>query len=341
MENNRRIFLKQAGMLGLALPLLGFKNTPLPAEITPIKPPALKPGDTIAITAPAGAIFNPTAAEKFTAVLQQMGFRVVQGKTLTEKYGYLAGPDKSRAEELNTFFLDKEVKGIIAMRGGWGCARMLPYVDFEAIRNNPKVLMGFSDITSLLIAAYNKTGLVTFHGPVGYSSWNDFSVDYVKRVLIQKETVMMMQPAFCKEKLCTLTTGKAKGVLVGGNLTVVASLIGSGYLPDWKGKILFLEETEEEVYRIDRLLTQLKTAGILESISGFIFGDCVKCEPEEPEKSLTLMQVFNDHIKPLGIPAFYGSMIGHIENKFTLPIGIEAEMDAATGMIRLVEPAVS
>jgi muramoyltetrapeptide carboxypeptidase len=129
-------------------------------------------------------------------------------------------------------------------------------------------------------------------------------------------------------------------MLAGGNLTVIAGMIGSGYLPDWKGKILFLEETEEEIYRIDRLLTQLKLAGVLDQLSGFIFGECVKCDPEEPEKSLTLMQVFEDHIKPLGIPAFYGSMIGHIENKFTLPIGIEAEMDAGTGMIRLAEPAV-
>lgn len=336
--NNRRNFIKQASTLALALPLFGFEEAaPVPSII---KPPALKAGDTIAVTAPAGAIFNPNAVEKFTAILKGLGFNVVLGQTLHEKYGYLAGPDELRAKELNAFFNDKSINGIIAMRGGWGCARMLPYVDFEAMRNNPKVLMGFSDITALLLAAYTKAGLITFHGPVGYSSWNDFSVDYVKRTLMQKETVVMLQPAFCKDKLCTLTTGKTKGALAGGNLAVITNLIGSGYLPDWEGKILFLEETEEEVYRIDRLLTQLKLSGVLNKISGFIFGECVKCDPEEPEKSLTLQQVFDDHIKPLGIPAFYGSMIGHIENKFTLPIGIEAEMDAGTGMIRLSEAAV-
>lgn len=340
MTTKRRTFLKQASTLALSIPLFGFDERIVQDTTSIVKPAALKEGDTIAVTAPAGAIFNTDAVAKFSGKLNELGFRVRLGKTLNEKYGYLAGPDKFRADELNDLFKDDEIKGIIAMRGGWGCARMLPYVDFEAMKQNPKVLMGFSDITSLLIAAYTKAGLVTFHGPVGYSSWNDFSVDYVKRILVQKERVMMMQPAFCKDKLCTITKGKTKGVLVGGNLAVITNLIGSPYLPDWQNKILFLEETTEEVYRIDRLLTQLKLSGILEKLSGFIFGECVKCDPEEPEKSLTLMQVFDDHIKPLGIPAFYGSMIGHIENKFTLPLGIEAEMDASSGMIKLSEAAV-
>lgn len=338
----RRDFIKKAGAAVLSLPLLGFssaneENNPLPI----IKPPALKPGDTIAVTAPAGAIFNPSHIEKFTAILKSLGFKVKHGRTLGEKYGYLAGSDEVRANELNGFFKDDEINGIIAMRGGWGCARMLPLLDYNMMRKNPKVLMGFSDITSLLMAAYTKAGLVTFHGPVGYSGWNEFSLGYFKRTLIDKETVIMLQPAFCQDKLCTITNGQAKGILMGGNLAVVASMIGTPYAPDWKNKILFLEETTEEVYRIDRLLTQLKLAGVLDKISGFIFGECVKCDPEEPEKSLTLMQVFDDHIKPLGIPSFYGSMIGHIENKFTLPVGIEAEMDAGIGMIKLSEPAVA
>jgi muramoyltetrapeptide carboxypeptidase len=337
----RRDFIKTTGAAALSLPLLGLstpggEDQPLPV----VKPKALKAGHTIAVTAPAGAIFNPAHIEKFSAILQNMGFKVKLGKTLSEKYGYLAGSDELRAEELNSFFRNDDVDGIIAMRGGWGCARMLHLLDYELLRKNPKVLMGFSDITSLLMAAYTRSGLVTFHGPVGYSGWNDFSVDYVKRTIMQKETVIMLQPAFCQDKLCTITKGTARGTLMGGNLAVVASMLGTPYVPHWKDKILFLEETTEEVYRIDRLLTQLKLAGVLDKISGFIFGECVKCDPEEPEKSLTLMQVFDDHIKPLGIPAFYGSMIGHIENKFTLPVGIEAEMDAAVGTIELLEPAV-
>lgn len=337
----RRDFIKKAGAAVLSLPLLGFssaneENTPLPI----IKPPALKPGDTIAVTAPAGAIFHHSYIDKFTLILQNLGFKVKLGKTLTEKYGYLAGSDELRANELNSFFKDDKISGIIAMRGGWGCARILPMLGYELMREQPKVLMGFSDITSLLMAAYTKAGLVTFHGPVGYSGWNEFSLGYVKRTLIDKETVIMLQPAFCKDKLCTITKGQAKGILMGGNLAVVASLLGTPYAPDWNNKILFLEETTEEVYRIDRLLTQLKLAGVLDKINGFIFGECVKCDPEEPEKSLTLMQVFDDHIKPLGIPSFYGSMIGHIENKFTLPVGIEAEVDAGIGMIKLSGPAV-
>ena len=138
----------------------------------------------------------------------------------------------------------------------------------------------------------------------------------------------------------TITAGKATGMLVGGNLTVIASMIGSDYLPDWKNKILFLEETSEEPYRIDRMLTQLKLAGVFKNISGLVFGKCVKCEAEEPEKAFTLKQVLEQQIKPLGIPAFYGAMIGHIVNKYTVPIGINAEMDASDGMIKLIESAV-
>ena len=200
--------------------------------------------------------------------------------------------------------------------------------------------MGFSDITSLLIAINAKTGMATYHGPVGNSGWNDFTIKYVKEVLVDKKIVSYAYPEEETDKFYTINPGKTHGVLVGGNLTVLASMIGSEYLSDWKNKILFLEETGEEPYRIDRMLTQLKLAGVLKNISGFVFGKCVKCEAEEPEKAFTLQQVLEQHIKPLGVPAFYGAMIGHIVNKYTIPIGINAEIDASTGSIKLLETAV-
>jgi muramoyltetrapeptide carboxypeptidase len=208
------------------------------------------------------------------------------------------------------------------------------------IKQNPKVIMGFSDITSLLIALNSKTGLVTFHGPVGNSGWNDFSVDYIKRVLMKKEMVNYAYPENDNDKPYTITVGKAKGILMGGNLTVLAGIIGSEYLPHWKNKILFLEEAKEEPYSIDRMLTQLKLADVLNKISGFVFGKCVKCDAEEPQKAFLFKEVLEQHIKPLGIPAFYGAMIGHIENKYTIPIGAEAEIDADKCSLKLLESAV-
>lgn len=343
MKTNRRQFITTTALASLSIPFLGMKEDVLQddkSSLATLKPPALNVGDVIAISSPAGAVWDDAQIDKFVSILESLGFKVKKGQTLKEKYGYFAGSDELRAKEINDFFSDKEVKAIFCMKGGWGCARIVDKLNYDTIKNNPKVLMGFSDITSLLIAITSKTGLVTFHGPVGNSGWNDFTIGYVKRILADREIVSYGYPADDTDKHYTITEGKVKGVLVGGNLTVLAGMMGSDYLPDWKNKILFLEETGEEPYRIDRMLTQLKLAGVLKNISGFVFGKCVKCEAEEPEKAFTLQQVLEQQIKPLGIPAFYGAMIGHIVNKYTVPIGINAEMDASTGVLKLLEPAV-
>ena len=340
MEQNRRKFLATAGLasLSLGVPARNISGEkPVPAII---KPHSLKPGDTIAISSPAGAVWDEAQIDKFTSILSSLGLKVKQGETLRQKFGYFAGTDEFRAGEFNRFILDKEVSAIFCMKGGWGCARLFDKINFEAVKSNPKVIMGFSDITSLLVALNAKTGLVTFHGPVGNSGWNDFTVDYVKRVLMNCEKVEYAYPAEDTDKFYTINPGTAKGILAGGNLTVLAGMMGSAFLPAWKDKILFLEETGEEPYRVDRMLTQLKLAGVLDNISGFIFGKCVKCEAEEPEKAFTLKQVLEQHIVPLKIPAYYGAMIGHIVNKYTVPLGISAEMNADTGILRLTDSAV-
>ncbi|HXB39823.1 MAG TPA: LD-carboxypeptidase [Bacteroidia bacterium] len=340
---DRRQFLKVTGTVLLGGPLLS-NNTIAEQILNPlqetIKPKALKPGDTIAICSPAGAVWDDAQVQKFISIVESLGFKVKTGQTLKEKHGYFAGKDELRAEELNNFFADKEVSGIFCMKGGWGCARILDKLNYDLIKKNPKVIMGFSDITSLLIAINSKTGLVTFHGPVGNSGWNDFSTDYIKRVLMKKESVTYAYPEKDDDKPYIITPGKAKGILIGGNLTVLAGIIGSEYLPNWKNKILFLEEAKEEPYSIDRMLTQLKLASVLQNISGFVFGKCVKCDAEEPAKAFLLKEVLEQHIKPLGIPAFYGAMIGHIENKYTMPLGIEAEIDADKCGIKLLESGV-
>jgi muramoyltetrapeptide carboxypeptidase len=190
---------------------------------------------------------------------------------------------------------------------------------------------------------------VTFHGPVGISQWNPFNVGYIKRVLQDGEAVTFENLkevgehdlTVVENRVQTLRPGTARGRLLGGNLSVLSSIVGSGYLPDWDGCILFLEDIEEAPYRIDRMLTQLRLAGILQKAHAVIWGNCTDCSPGEGFGSLTVREVLEDHIRPLGIPAWLGAMIGHVDRQFTLPVGVEVEVDAAAGTIRMLEPAVA
>jgi len=313
-----------------------------------LKPPRLKEGDTVGLINPAGVTYYPDEVKIAEETFAALGLKMKPGRHLLDRYGYLAGTDQARAADVNDMFADSEVNALVSLRGGWGCNRLLDKLDYKMIRKNPKILMGYSDVTSLLIALNAKTDLVTFHGPVGTSTWNKFSTDHVRRLLFDGETYTLENPkekgdnlTQVDDRIWTINSGTAQGRLSGGNLTVLAAMVGSEYLPNWKGRILFLEDIGEDIYRIDRMLTQLKLSGILDQLSGFVFGKCTRCEPGEGYGALTMVEVFNDHIKPLGIPAWYGSMIGHIEDKFTIPLGVEAEIHADSGSIRLLESAVS
>ena len=253
--------------------------------------------------------------------------------------------ESERAGDLNAMFADKTVKAIICTRGGSGAARLLPLLDYDSIRRNPKVLLGSSDITALHSAIHAKTGLVTFHGQIGSGSWNKFNVDQFQRVLIDRELVEYRNKSELGDDLVqrqnrtiTIRGGKARGELVGGNLTVLTALAGSPYLPDFSGKILFLEDVGEAPYRIDRMFSTLKLMGALDKISGFIFGECTDCKPGDGYGSLTLEQILDDYITPLKIPAYRGAMIGHIREQFILPVGGQVELDADAGAFRLLEP---
>lgn len=340
--SSRRHFVKSTAILS-SLAFINQSFTPIEELVntTPkLKAKRLKAGDTIAITSPAGAVWDEAQVEKFSGILKGFGFNVMLGNTLKLKTGYFAGTDDERAMELNELFANKNISGIFCMKGGWGCARILEKLDYKTIAQNPKVLIGFSDITTLLNAISAKTGLVTFHGPVGNSGWNDWTSSVFKSVVMNGEQTVFPVGPNEEDKITTINKGSSTGTLVGGNLTVISSLIGSGYLPDWKGKILFLEETKEEPYRIDRMLTQLKLNGAFKQLNGIAIGKFVKCEAEEPQKAFTFMQVFEQHFKSLTIPVFYGLMTGHIENKLTLPVGVEVSMNADTGTIKLSETAV-
>lgn len=342
-ENNRRSFLKKSALAAAAL-MAGsahaksFAGMKFAEEEKFILPPRLKPGDVLALTAPAGAIFNEETIQKATLAFEAQGFRVKHGDTLKQQFGYLAGTDEFRANELNKLFEDKTVKAIVAMRGGWGCARLFSHLDFKLIEQNPKIICGFSDLTSLLLAIYKKTGLVTFHGPVGNSTLEGFTMENFLRLVKDGEALKMIQPS--SDALHVFSKGQATGKLFGGNLTVWNSLIGTGYLPDTTGALLFFEETEEEPYQIDRLLTQLEIAGTLASAAGVIIGKCAKCEAEEPEKSFTLEEVFQQKFGKLGLPVASGFNFGHVKDKFTFPVGMEAIFDTSDSSIKLLKACV-
>ncbi|WP_243302234.1 S66 peptidase family protein [Geothrix oryzisoli] len=356
MNQDRRSFLQTALIAALsahAAPALmagdapGGRSPGTGSSRTAVKPRRLKAGATVGLVSPASATWVTEELAIVQETVEALGLKARLGKHVLDRYGYLAGKDADRAADLNEMFADDSVDAILCVRGGWGCNRLLPLLDYKTIAAHPKVLLGYSDITSLLTAIHAKTGLVTFHGPVGASTWNAYSLAYARRVLFDAEAVVMDNPknkgdnlAVTQDRVQTITPGTASGRLLGGNLTVLTAMLGSDYLPDWQGAILFLEDTNENIYRIDRMMTQLKLAGVLDKIAGCVFGKCTKCSPGEGHGSLTLEEVLNDHLKPLKIPAWYGAMIGHIDNKFTVPVGIRAQIDAGRGTITMLEPAV-
>lgn len=310
-----------------------------------IKPARLARGDRIGLVNPATAAFETMPVDILRESLQALGLEVVLGEHYFDTRGNLAGADEDRAADINRFFADTSVKALLA-RGGWGSARVLPHLDLDTIRSNPKVLVGYSDVTALLVGIHARTGLVTFHGP---QPRDVLSAEWMRRVLFDAEAPLLENPSEIasgltvqtEHRIRTLRGGKARGRLLGGNLTVLTAIMGSQYLPDWDGAILFLEDVNEAVYRVDRMMTQLSLAGVLERISGFVFGRCTDCDSGTSYGSLTLEQVLRDHIEPLGVPAFSGALIGHIPKQWTVPLGVEAELDADRGTIQLLEPGVA
>src|SRR5690606_2418431 len=341
---HRRQFLGATALASLMVSLPGT-GTAAASGHKRLLPPALMKGDTVALVSPSAATDNRLDLQLSQEVMEALGLRVRTGAHYGARRGHLAGTDEARAADLNAAFADDEVKAVICVRGGSGAARVLPLLDYAAIRANPKVLLGYSDITALHNAILARSGLVTFHGPNGTGSWNRFNADQFERVFFERELMEYRNQVEAGDELVprrnrtlTIAGGKASGELVGGNLTLLTALAGSPYLPDFAGKILFLEDVSEAPYRIDRMLSTLKLMGALDRIAGLVFGECTDCDPGEGYGSLTLDEILDDHIKPLGIPAYRGAMIGHIRQQFIVPVGGKVEMDADAGTFRLLEP---
>jgi muramoyltetrapeptide carboxypeptidase len=305
-----------------------------------LKPARLKKGDVVGLINPSSA---PLSAHDVAAVrssLEGLGLSVQEASGLSVPRESV----NARVSDIHAMFRSDAVKAVLPVRGGWGCARLLQRLDYDLIRSRPKVLMGYSDVAALLVGIHSRTGLVTFHGPMGTSAWVPFTVEQMKRVLFRGEAAVLANPPESGEPrpgIRTITGGRARGRLLGGNLTVLSSMVGSPFLRGGDDLVLFLEEVREPISEVDRMLTQLEMAGILGRIRGLVFGQCTRCVAPDADFSLTLDRVLDDHVARLGVPAFRGALIGHVERQFTLPIGVRVEVDADKGAIRLLEPAVT
>lgn len=306
-----------------------------------IKPKGLKLGATLGVVAPA----SPTTKEKLELAykkLKQLGFNVVMGESCYENYGYLAGSDELRARDLNNMFKNEKIHGIICLRGGYGTPRILDLLDYEMIRRNPKVFIGYSDITALHIAFNQLSNLITFHGPMAASdmirNFSSFSKEHLFKAIMDNEALgEIVNPE--GEEIISINGGIAEGPIIGGNLSLIADTIGTPYEIDVKGKILFIEEVEEEPYRIDRMLNQLRLAGKLNDAAGIILGDFSKCDARKPNESLSLEEVIDDYFKALDKPIIYNLQAGHCEPMVTIPFGVRARLDADKKELIILENA--
>lgn len=314
------------------------------------KPPRLREGDTVGLVAPAMFSDDAGEVENIKRTISDIGLNPKVSENVTSRYGYLAGTDQQRAKALNAMYADKSVRAVFAVHGGWGSARILPLLDWSLIRANPKLLIGSSDITALHLAIAARANFPTIHGPNSFYSWQELSLDSLRQIAFDGGTPTFTSPyvnqneatAPDRWRVTTIRKGKASGKLLGGNLSVLAALVGTPWLPDFDGAILFLEEAGEAEYRIDRMMTQLGQAGILGRVAGVVFGQCTRCTTDIPGYAgFTIPEVLRQYLEPLGVPAFSGANIGHVANQFCLPVGVRVEIDAHAGSIRMLEPAVA
>ncbi len=316
-----------------------------------VKPNRLHLGDTIGLIAPGWLITEAQLKESIEQI-KQFGYVPFYSPRILGVNGYFSGTDEERAADVNEMFLNPHVKAIFCVNGGYGCTRILNLLNYKGIERNPKILVGFSDVSAILNAIQQKANLVTFHGPYSRTIKYDYNSSQFNSVAVNPTSNFVIESSqedFNKssEKAeysrYTITPGSAIGQLIGGNLTVVTSLIGTDYQLDFTNKIVFLEDVGEEPYRIDRMLTQLIESGQLQKAAGIAFGifqDCEKSDRTYAPNSFLLKEVIEERIKPLNIPAVYGLSFGHNKNNFTIPIGIKAKLNADAKTIELLETAV-
>jgi len=293
-----------------------------------IFPPPFAIGDTIGFAAPASPPEKPEIIDEAIKRFTGLGFKIKSGKSLRKRDGYLAGSDEERAADINAFFADPEVKGIFALRGGYGSCRILPLLDYAAIRANPKPFMGYSDITAMHLAILVKTGLITFHGSNASSAFKPENREACRRMLMgvgNESKILFSHDTPNPATLKTVVPGRAAGQLIGGNFTCLLRLLATPYAPDFRNAILFLEDTGEKAYRIDGMFTHLRLAGILSQINGLVLGQFDHSDPVEEKRIAVCLKREAERI---GVPCVSGAPIGHFAGQVILPQGVQAELDA-------------
>lgn len=307
-------------------------------DIPTVHPPSLKIGDTISVVAPAGPIEQREALDRGIAALERMGFRVKFNERIFESSRYLAGDDSSRAEELMCAFEDPSVHAIIALRGGYGCSRLIPFLSEKRLRHHPKIFMGFSDLTTLHLYFKRRFGWITFHGPVAISSaLGNIAADQEKH-LLSLWTDSEYRPTLHFPQLETWKPGAAEGILAGGCLSIIATSIGTPYEIKTEGKILLLEDHEEPPYRLDRMLTHLHQAKKLQSLAGLLVGEFRNCDPTEG--GYTARETLQEILAKLNVPTIANFPAGHGEDNWAMPLGAKAKIDADARTITFIDAAV-
>ncbi|MBA3859360.1 MAG: LD-carboxypeptidase [Cyanobacteria bacterium PR.3.49] len=323
-------------------------NTPFSEQISIIKPKHLVKGDTVGIVAPASPLENECEIEYTYQWLKKVGLKYKLGKHVFDSYSDFAGSDENRLADFNAMWADPEVKAVMPMRGGNGAARLLAGIDYDLIAKNPKIIVGYSDITSLLVAIHQKTGLVTFHGPMmgGFFEGSYTYHNYLKAIMsnkplglvTDKEEKDLWNPLGPPTRY-VIARGKARGRLTGGCMTLIRQLMGTPYEIDTDGKILFLEDLDAEPHEVDRMLYQLALAGKLQKAAGIVIGECTNCGPGGSGRNYfplnaSLDRILEQRLSGLGIPVVYGLRFGHSKEKCTLPLGVMATLEAADGGVR-------
>ncbi|MFL5577792.1 MAG: LD-carboxypeptidase [Gemmatimonadaceae bacterium] len=295
------------------------------------RPPALAPGARVALVSPAGPLRDDTDLARAVENARALGWEPTVGEHALARRGYFAGEDEARLADLNRAIADDRVDGVWCLRGGYGAMRLLPALDYDALRRRPKALVGYSDITALHAAVGRRAGVATFHGPTARAELTPFSRASLERALAAGGD----EPCGAAPAARTLRPGRARGVLAGGNLALLAALTGTPYAPRLAGAILVLEDVNEAVYRVDRMLRQLLLAGALDGVRAIAFGECTDCPCESDDGARTLDEVVGEVADALAVPCIAGIPVGHIADQWTVPLGAMAEIDAEGKMLRV------
>jgi muramoyltetrapeptide carboxypeptidase len=315
-----------------------------------IKPGRLEYEDTIGLVAPASAPPDPKTIDRAVEVLGRLGFRTRFAPNVRKRRGFLAGSDRERAGDLMTMFTDRKVKALLSIRGGYGSARLVGLLDYRTIRAHAKILIGYSDLTSLHCALLVKAGLVSFHGPMLNGDFVEhkslpFAREGLLRTVMQMSAAGSISQGYNRRTVEVLRRGKVSGQLVGGNLSVLCTTVGTPFQPSFRRNILFIEDVGEVPYRLDRMLTHLLNAGLLQQVAGVAVGINSQCEDPKARRGSeyrqTTSDVFEERLGPLKVPVVTGLPFGHVRQNATLPVGVRATLDGEEGDLIITEPAVS